>query len=265
MERREGGKELADAAVKFTYYTERLGLGQAEAAGRLIQLRDPEKRRERDALLKSSDVAKFVKKQASEANVRDVYDPGFFGFDPKLGETPAQSAAAVAEYRDMLEESVLDANGDVELAKSLAADLFKRRYAPSDFAINTGRIVRLPPEVTFAKDANGSHEYIRVQASEELKSVGVAASKIFLQADENTQRDLMVGKPPRYQLFYVDGNGVLERYQHPFFATAPKKAEVEAAKRAESEKRHRENLERRREVDKLKSERTWGGMPYAIR
>lgn len=263
--RREGGKEVADAAVKFRYFTERLGLDPAGAAGRLIQLRDPEKRRERDVLLKSPDVEKFIKGQVSEASVRDIYDPGVFGFDPKLGETPAQSAAAVAEYRDMLEEAILDADGDTGLASSLAADLFRRRYGVSDFAISGRRIVRLPPEVTYPKDANDSHEYIRVQATEALKAAGVPASKVYLQADDLTQRDVMAGKPPRYQLFYVDGDGVLERYQHPFFATAPTRAEIEAARRAESEKRHAQNRERLEKAKKEKAELRWTGRGHADR
>jgi hypothetical protein len=216
------------------------------AASRLIALRDPDKKRERDALLKSETAKKFIKSQAVEANVRDIFDPGVFGFDPKLGETPFASSAAVAEYRDMLEEALVEANGDESLAKTKAAEAFRRRYSTSAYSIRGEKtIVRLPPELAYRADENGSWGYVGEQAKAALTASGVSSSTIYLQADDVTERDLAAGRPARYQLFYLDGDGVLQRHQFRFFAKAPTQEEIKAAKRAESERRRDLNREAR--------------------
>lgn len=244
LERRTGGSGVEKEAVSYRYFTETLGLAPTAAAMRMMALRDPDKRRERDALLKSDVVKKFVKKQVTEANVRDIFDPGIFGFDPALGDTPLASSAAVAEYRDMLEDALVDANGDQDLAKTQAAETFRRRYRTSAYSIRGEKtIVRLPPELTYRADENGSWGYIGEQAKAALTGAGVSASRIYLQADETTERDVGAGRPARYQLFYHDDAGVLQRHQYRFFAKAPTKEEIAAAKRAESERRRDMNRE----------------------
>ena len=133
--------------MTFSHLTGDIGMTGDAAAQRMVDMRDPTKVRERSALMESKPIKDFIKGQAVEAQVRDIFDPGLFGTDPKLGETVAQSAAMVGEYRDMLEESTFDAGGDQELAKKLAADRFKRRYGVSDFSISGPKVVtrlRLP-------------------------------------------------------------------------------------------------------------------------
>jgi hypothetical protein len=188
-------------------------------------------------LLQSEPVKKFIKDQATEANARDIFDPGIFGFDPKLGETPAQSAAMVADYKDMLTESLADTAGDQELAKTLAANRFKRLYGVSEFAISGDKAVtRLPPSVTYPAGVDGTRGYIREQAKDALKAAGISARDVYLQADDLTDQDFKAGKPARYELWYRDNDGVLDRYHLPFFAVPPTPDEIAAARKGEHER-----------------------------
>jgi hypothetical protein len=239
--RRDGGKEIDDAAVAFEHLTNTVGLSPQEAAQRLIDMRDPEKARERDALMKSDATQKFIKGKATESVVRDIFDPGWFSSDPSLGETPAQAAAMVGDYRDILEESMFDAGGDQGVAEKLAADRFKRLYGVSEFTISgTGVVTRLPPEVAYPAGKDGSHGYIRDQVTAALKEAGIDTDKVYLQADGETERDFNAGKPSRYQVWY-EKDGVLERYHLPFYAVAPTQDDLAAAAREKSESRYRDN------------------------
>jgi hypothetical protein len=239
--RRDGGGEIDDAAVAFEHLTNTVGLSPQAAAQRLIDMHDPEKVRERDALMKSDATQKFIKGKATESVVRDIFDPGWFGSDPSLGETPAQAAAMVGDYRDMLTESMFDAGGDQGLATKLAADRFKRLYGVSEFTFSgPGVVTRLPPEVAYPAGKDGSHRYIRDQLEAALKEAGIDADKVYLQADGETDRDFSAGKPPRYEVWY-DKDGVRERYHLPFYAVAPTQEDLAAAARAESEGRYRDN------------------------
>lgn len=217
LEAAESGADLVKAATTYDHMTQTLGLTNEEAGQRMMDMRDPEKQRQREALLQSEPVKKRIK-NIDAGEVRDVYDPGLFGFDPKLGENPAAEAAMVGDYKDMFEESVLEASGDLELAKELAAQKFRRLYAPSPLSLSgAGVITRLPPEVTYPA-VNGSHDYIRSQAIEALQGEGVQASEVFLQTYEGTEQDFSAGKSPRYQIWYRGEDGKLELYNLPFYA-----------------------------------------------
>lgn len=244
LERRAGGKDILDAAVTFDHLTKTVGLAPAIAAKRLMDMRDPEKAKDRAALMTSEPIKTFVEAQATESNVRDIFDRGFFRLDPTLGETPATSAAMVAEYKDILKESLFDVAGDQDLAKKMASERFRRRYAVSEFTIAGPSVVaRMPVEITYPADANGSRDYVSLQARAALSSAGITADKVFLQPYEMTDRDYNAGRPARYQVFYTSKNGTIERYHLPFFAKQPTKEEVAAAAKAKSEHRRDLNLE----------------------
>ncbi len=238
FDRREGGKEVRDGAVMFSHLTKNVGLSPLEAGRRMVEARDPDKAAARAALMKSDPVKKFVDGQATESSVRDIYDPGLLGFDPKLGSTPMQSAAMVSEYRGLLEESLFDTAGNQDTAKALAADRFKRRYAVSEFTLGgTGIVTRLPPEITYRPGVGGSHAYIADQLKAALKTEGVAAKEIYLQADAQTEQDFIAGRPARYEVWFRNSDGVLDRFRLPFYAVQPTKEEVTAGRRANSERR----------------------------
>lgn len=243
LERREGGTEIQDAAVAFAHLTDEVGLSDAMAAQRLVDMRDPEKMKARAALLESKPVKDFIKDQAVEGHVRDIFDPGILGFDPKLGETPAQAAAMVGEYASILEESMFDAAGDTALAKTLAADRFRRRYGTSEFTISGPKVItRLPPEITYPAGKDGTHGYIRDQVKDALSEAGIVAGDVYLQADHTTAQDVSAGRPARYAVFY-EKDGMLERHPSYFYAAAPTPAALKAAAKARAETERDENRE----------------------
>ncbi|MCA0433053.1 MAG: hypothetical protein LCH46_07285 [Proteobacteria bacterium] len=244
LERREGGSEIRDAAVMYGHLTSVVGLSPDEAARRMIDARNPEKAKERKALLESEPVRTFIKDQAVEAKVRDIFDPGLFGFDPKLGETPMQSAAMVTEYQDMLTESLLDTAGDQNLAATLAADRFKRRYDVSEFSISGDKVVtRFPPEVTYPAGIDGTHGYVRDQLKAALAKEGITASEVFLQPDAATDADVKAGKPARYEVYYRQ-DGMLERFHLRFFAEPPSQADILNAKKKDAMRAREKNLDK---------------------
>lgn len=222
--KRDNGSKAADAATAFSHYVDNVGMTEDQAAQRIIDQRDPEKVAARKSLMDSEPAKKFLKDKASEATVRDIFDPGVFGFDPRLGENPRQAAAMVGEYRSILEESLFDANGDVDLAKTYADQRFALRYAPSSFTLAGENIItRLPPERTYPPGQDGSHDYVRQQAIETLKAEGIETEKVFLQSDENTDADWRAKKPARYRLFY-EKDGSVEMFNFPFYAVPPEGA-----------------------------------------
>lgn len=220
LARRDGGGEVQTAADLYSHYTSNVGLSSADAAQRLIDANDPEKMKARKALLDSEDTKKFIKGTATELKVRDIFDPGVLGFDPKLGENPAQTASMVGEYRTILEESMVDAQGDRTAAKDLADKRFIRIYRPSEMTFNSGVVIRLPPEATYPVGEDGTHSYVRQQAINALGEQGIATEKIFLQPDENTDADFRSGKAPRYRLYY-EKDGEIEMFNFPFSAIPP--------------------------------------------
>jgi GH24 family phage-related lysozyme (muramidase) len=218
LARRDGGSKVADAATAYSHYVDTVGMSPEQAAQRLIDMNDPEKVKARASLMESKPTKDWITKKATESNVRDIFDPGIFGFDPTLGSNPAQSAAMVGEYRSILEESLWDANGDQELAETFAGQRFARRYGTSSFTLDgETSVTRLPPEKTYPAGADGTHGYIMDQALAALKAEGVDASVVYLQSDDMTNRDVVTGQPARYQVFY-EKDGQIERFGLPFYA-----------------------------------------------
>ncbi|SOC92470.1 Muramidase (phage lambda lysozyme) [Rhizobium sp. AN5] len=237
LTRSPNGTGLADDVALYRHYTNDLGLPPAVAAKRVLDKSDPEKARQRSALMETKETKSAIEKQATEANVKSLYSAGMFSKNPALGTSKLQSAAIVSDYKETLAESMFDAGGDIEAGKKLAEDRFKRRYGTSDFAMGGPNVVtRLPPEKTYPADANGSYAYIREQLSADLKADGVTHAEAFLVADSATETDVSAGNPPRYQVFFRDANGVLQHHRAPFYAKAPTPKQVEASKKAARDK-----------------------------
>lgn len=265
--RRDGGENVMKAATAFEHYTRVVGLTPEQAAQRMIDARDPQKMLARDALMKSKTVTDFVKRQAVESTVRDIFDPGILGMDPELGTNPAEAAAMVGEYRSILEESIIDANGDQDLAKSLAGERFARRYSQSDFTIaGSGVVSRLPPERTYQAGPDGTLNYVREQAFEVLREEGIEADQIYLEPYDETEKDFRSGKPARYQLFYErDGN--LEQLNVPFYAVMPTGAAVfdENRTRWEENKALKERIDKTLEGSGMQNNPIMSDDPNALR
>lgn len=217
LEAAENGEALLKAATTYKHMTQNLGLTPEEAGKRMVDMADPEKARQREALLKSEPVESRIK-DIDAGEVRDIFDPGLFGGDPDLGETPMAEAAMVGEYKAIFEDSIVDANGDEELAKQLASQRFSRTYGPSALTLaGDGVVTKLPPEKAYPPGPDGTHSYISQQLSEALAAEGIEADEAFLSYYDQTEADFRAGRPARYQVWYKK-DGRLEMYNLPFFA-----------------------------------------------
>lgn len=226
LSRREGGQVVQDAATAFQHYSRTLGLPDDKAAQRVIDLKDPDKIKATAALMDTKPVKDFITAQSSEANVRNIFDPGIVGVDPKLGTNPAQAAAMVGEYKSFLEESMIDAGGDQTLAKQYASERFQRLYSPSNMTMDgDGVVTRLPPEKTYPPGADGTWTYVMDQAHAALAAEGVVTDEIYLQPDAMTDADFLSGRQPRYQVFYMK-DGKIEQYNLPFYALSEQAAGI---------------------------------------
>lgn len=222
VEAAENSEALLKAATTFDHMRDTLGLTMEQAGQRMIDMHDPEKQRQRTALLETKAVKDRIK-NIDAAEVRDIFDPGVIGFDPELGDNPMAEASMVADYKAMYEESIVEANGDEELAEEYAAQRFRRLYSPSGLTLSgSGVVTRLPPENTYPPAKDGTHTYIADQAREALAASGIETDSVFFQYYPGTEDDFKAGKPARYLVYYAKG-GDLEMFQFPFFAD-PKKA-----------------------------------------
>jgi hypothetical protein len=242
----EGHEQVNKNLSAFRHYAFDLGYSTEEAARKVVSLNDPAMAAQREAIMKSKPIADAIKSVDASA-VADLFDSAFSA-QPDLGDAPTQQelsvgytpeseAVILAEYKSMLEEGIADAGGDLELGKKMADDRFKRLYGPSPLTLaGDGAIVKLPPEKAYPADQNGSHDYIRQQALDDLKAEGINASEVYLQAYEQTERDVAAGRLANYQVFYVQ-DGKLQKLPNPFIAdpALANKTAVETARQKQKE------------------------------
>lgn len=224
----EGGDTVRKNLDLYRTYTDGMGLSPEEAGRKIVDLNDPEKVRQRDAILKSEPVKKLLK-DVSASDVAAIFDKGFWSPAPDVGGVPTSEAvkvgvnteaeaAIVADYRGILQESIAETGGDMDAAKELANQRFSRNYGVSELSpLGSSVVIKYPPEKVYPAAPDGTHDYIREQAVEALKAEGAKPETIYLQAYEGTAQDIKAGRPARYEVFY-EQDGKLERYFLPFFA-----------------------------------------------
>lgn len=250
--RREGGAEIQKKADLFDTLTRSMGYSAAEAAKRIADQNDPDKARQRAALLTSEPVKEMLKKVDDTTIARAISGVSLLGW--KLGENEAQKAAMVSEYKSILQETIVDANGDETAAKDLANKRFERLYGASELTLaNEGMrnvITRLPPEKVYEPLPDGSFDYIGSQLREALTSEGVAFDDVRLSSYEDTDTDFQNGEPARYQVWFKqDGNWQL--YHLPFFADRAAALEAYDAEQQRLLDERRQQMERNR-ADELR-------------
>lgn len=240
-----GHEQVEKNLTAYRHYAFDMGYSPEEAARKVVSLNDPAMSAQRDAIMKSKPIADLIK-GVDASTVADIFDTAL-SFAPSLGSVPNQQQlsvgytpegeqAIVADYKGILEESIADAGGDPVLGKKMADERFARLYGTSDLTIAGNRsVVKLPPEKTYPADVDGSHDYIRQQALDDLKQEKIDATDVFLQPYDQTERDVSAGRPANYQLFYVL-DGQLHKYQHPFTADPSKANETAIQKSSENQK-----------------------------
>ncbi|WP_322885223.1 hypothetical protein U8C32_02550 [Sinorhizobium medicae] len=271
----EGGDTVRKNLDLYRTYTDGMGLSPDEAGRKIIDLNDPEKVRQRDAILKSEPVKKVLK-DVSASDVAAIFDKGWFSAAPDVGGVPTQEAvkvgvnteaeaAIVADYRGILQETIAETGGDMDAAKELANQRFSRNYGVSELSpLGSSVVIKYPPEKVYPAAPDGTHDYIRDQAVEALKAEGVNPETIYLQAYEGTAQDIKAGRPARYEVFY-EQDGKLERYFLPFFAD-PEAGKVAARAKQEQTLRdagtrmieNRSRFASQREADQRSYDETQG-------
>lgn len=235
----------------YRHFAFDMGYSAEEAARKVVSLNDPALASQREAIMKSKPISDFIK-QVDSSTVAGIFD-SMFSFAPRLGDVPSQQSlsigytpeseqAIVADYKGILEESIADAGGDTTLGKKLADERFAKMYGTSMLTIAGDKaVVKLPPERAYPPDANGSYDYIKQQAIDDLKAEKIDATDVFLQPYDQTERDVSAGKPANYQLFYMQ-DGKLQKYQHPFTAD-PAKANATAIENSKAKQKTNLNFE----------------------
>lgn len=268
-----GHEQVEKNLTAFRHFTQDMGYSADEASRKVISLNDPAMAAQRDAIMKSEPIKKYLK-DVSVTTVADIFDSAV-SFEPSLGDVPTQQeisvgytpeseAAIVADYKSILEEGIADAGGDTTLGKKMADERFQKMYGTSGLTMAGDRsVIKLPPERAYPADVNGSHDYIREQAMDDLKVEGIDATDVFLQPYEQTERDVSSGRPANYQLFYVR-DGKLEKLPNPFIADPLKANETAVKKSAEAQRKN--VAEAKQDSDRLEAviKRT-EGMPDNVR
>lgn len=226
----ENSGDLMDAATKYGYFRNEVGLSHDQVGQKLLSLADPEARALREALLKSPTV-KDKLKDVDRSFVESQMSKGSGNiFDYSLGINDAAGDAMTARYRAMYQEAIVEANGDFDLAAELTTKRFQRSYGPSQF-IPQGDdvIVPYPPEKAYQPTPDGKHDYIADQLKEALtEEVGEYEKAFLLPLGTETEKAAKAGFKVPYLVQYVkDGKEVILPY--PFYADY--QAGLEAFKR----------------------------------
>lgn len=215
----QGGKDILDAAKDFETMTLGLGYTPEQATRQYMEDRDRAKKAGYDTLVSE---AKEIAKGINNADIQSVFGYGAIsrgtGFAAEVGYTGAQNAEMLGEYKDFF-ISEYTRTGNADTAKARADDKMRRLYGTSSMFLEEDVITKFPPE-NYYPTVGGTYDYVSSQAAnaiEEITGKKYPDSSVFLMADmKQTARDVQSienGKPvmPRYQLWYVDENGLLNR------------------------------------------------------
>ncbi|MBO6858485.1 hypothetical protein [Roseibium sp.] len=266
----ENGAELEDAAVKWRFYTDTMGMPADQAAARLAELNSPEAIKARDVLLESQPVKDYLKDLDAD-DIEGMFDPGVLSFGPTLGATEEGKAVAVSEFKQLFRESLGEVGGDLEAAEKLAFTRMSRTWGTSEFSPHgSGKVLKYPVEKLYPEIGEGDdrHKYIRDQVETALKEEGIDAKRFYLTGNEYTVSDKRAQRAPRLTVQYVDQEGVLQ--QLPFAFTADVSAalvEEQARKDADWEQngarydQEREDALQRKAIGDSQRPSEMGGAP----
>ncbi len=214
-------EDLIKAASAYDFYANDMGLSPEQIGRKIQDMNDPEKLAQREAILKS-DAVKERLKQIDSAFVADQLSVGTGRiFDLSLGVNEVSGAVMAQDYRKILEESLIDSNGDFELATRVATDKFAQTHGPSPLS-QAGKdvITYLPATRTYPAMPDGTHDYLVSQALDALSAEGIVADKVYFEhAEKNgmsvTEQAFKAGGPVPYQIYY-EQDGKVEAYPFAF-------------------------------------------------
>lgn len=163
------GQDIRDAAATYTELVGNQGMSVDQAAQQVIAMRDPANKAKAETLKTIWDQA-VKDKQFSVNDVLGAFDTNPLPGGPSAGVTPYQEAAITSDYLMAAERALKGpANGDVNVARSMAIAEMKRTYGVSTVS-GQEVVTKYPPE-NFYPPINGSQDYIRDLALADARSV----------------------------------------------------------------------------------------------
>lgn len=243
--RRDGGAELQTSVDDFKHYVDDLNLSPQEAAQRIMDARDPTKKRDRKAL---EPVAKAFIKEMEEVDLADAFDEGALSSEPALGFNPQQAAGIRADFLALAEDQFYRANGDPAIAQARAMEQMKRMYGVTRL---TGEpvVMKHPPERYWPAMRGTSDPlgYARDQLRMELDAAnlfeGYDRDSIQLITVPETDADVKAGRMPGYAVTWKDKNGVIQSF--PGKLWRPNIKAVEAGRQRIEDEARKEQTQQR--------------------
>ena len=203
------GQELVDAASTYAEMVGERGMSVQDAAAESIARRDPANQRSRDLL---KDAWNTVLSDTATTDPLFKIDDVLTAFDDSRGWTSGMPTAGVTElqaeglmtaYLDAAERAFMgSAQGDAGLAKRIALDEMKSRFGVS--LVSGGEVVMPYPPENYYPALDGDQTYIRDLALKAARGTDPAAQNVMLTAAPETSADVRAGRPPRYDLWYMD-------------------------------------------------------------
>ncbi len=205
----EGGGDVRTAVDVYNAAL-RIGFTPEEAAKQIIDSRQEGFSDTRKALLESKQAKKWLDNKATANQIGDQFD-NFLNINPRIGHTDKEQFEIVSEYRTILEQSLLDTAGNRDLALELANERFSRIYGVSDMSLGgTKTLTRLPPESTYAGHLpeNITMDDLKDQLRDDIIAEGFSegVQDVFLQSTPLTDADYNAGRPPHYDVYFIDEN-----------------------------------------------------------
>lgn len=186
------------AAVMFRHFVEDLGMTPDEAARKYMAVTDPAKRKSVD-----EPTAEKEAKRLTVGDVTNAFD-GILMWEPSAGNTHAQSAAMLGDYRELFKMEYMQ-TGDADAAKAKALDHFKKSYGVTRLG-GSNVLMKHPPE-NYYPPIDDSHDWMQKQVVEAVKQAtgkDYDPAKVFVVTTTATDADVRAKRAPSYEVWVED-------------------------------------------------------------
>lgn len=209
----DGRADVLDALADYQFKSGFMG---AEAAAtQMIEERSPDAVAKRRNL---SDAAKTAAKNLKPGDITEFF--GQRGANVDLSN-PQVEASVMDEYGRLFQSAYL-ATGDFDMAKNRALTSLSTVYG-GDQVTGSNRMMKFPPQKFYPMPVQDMRSQLEADvsayvfgdgATQGLPLVGsdrwVPSDRITILSDERTWHEVSAGKPPSYQIMYLDLDGTLE-------------------------------------------------------
>lgn len=191
-------QRVESAAVMFRHFVEDLGMTPDEAARKYMAVTDPAKRKSVD-----EPTAEKEAKRLTVGDVTNAFD-GILIWEPSAGNTHAQSAAMLGDYRELFKMEYMQ-TGDADAAKAKALDHFKKSYGITRLS-GSNVLMKHPPE-NYYPPIDDSHDWMQkqvVEAAKQATGKDYDPAKVFVVTTTATDADVRAKRAPSYEVWVED-------------------------------------------------------------